>query len=134
MRISDWSSDVCSSDLGWDCHGLPIEWKVEEKYRAAGQDKDSVPIVELRKECREFAEHWINIQREEFKRLGVEGDWDNPYTTMAYAAEAQIVREIGKFLMNGGLFQGSKPDRKSVGEGKGVSVRVESGGRRIIKK
>src|SRR5690606_25458546 len=64
---------------GWDCHGLPIEWKVEEKYRAAGQDKDSVPIVELRKECREFAEHWINIQREEFKRLGVEGDWDNPY-------------------------------------------------------
>ncbi|MHB1060204.1 MAG: isoleucine--tRNA ligase, partial [Rhodanobacter sp.] len=101
---------------GWDCHGLPIEWKVEEKYRAAGQDKDSVPIVELRKECREFAEHWINIQREEFKRLGVEGDWDNPYTTMAYAAEAQIVREIGKFLMNGGLFQGSKPVMWSVVE------------------
>jgi isoleucyl-tRNA synthetase len=101
---------------GWDCHGLPIEWKIEEKYRAEGKDKDAVPIVELRQECREFAEHWIGVQREEFKRLGVEGDWDNPYTTMAYAAEAQIVREIGKFLMNGGLFQGSKPVMWSVVE------------------
>ena len=59
---------------GWDCHGLPIEWKIEEKYRAAGKDKDAVPIVEFRRECREFAEHWIGVQREEFKRLGVEGD------------------------------------------------------------
>ncbi len=101
---------------GWDCHGLPIEWKIEEKYRAAGQDKDAVPIVEFRRECREFAEHWIDVQREDFKRLGVEGDWSHPYTTMAYAAEAQIVREIGKFLMNGGLYKGSKPVLWSVVE------------------
>jgi isoleucyl-tRNA synthetase len=101
---------------GWDCHGLPIEWKIEEKYRAAGKDKDEVPIVEFRKECREFADHWIDVQREEFKRLGVGGDWENPYTTMAYAAEAQIAREIGKFLMNGGLFKGSKPVLWSVVE------------------
>ncbi len=89
---------------GWDCHGLPIEWKIEEEYRAKGRDKDAVPIVEFRRECREFAERWIEVQRREFKRLGVEGDWANPYTTMAYAAEAQIVREIGKFLMNGSLY------------------------------
>jgi isoleucyl-tRNA synthetase len=101
---------------GWDCHGLPIEWKIEEKYRAAGKDKDEVPIIEFRKECRDFAAHWIDVQREEFKRLGVGGDWENPYTTMAYAAEAQIAREIGKFLMNGGLFKGSKPVMWSVVE------------------
>jgi isoleucyl-tRNA synthetase len=101
---------------GWDCHGLPIEWKIEEKYRAAGKDKDAVPVVEFRRECRDFAEHWIGVQREEFKRLGVEGDWAHPYTTMAYFAEAQIVREIGKFLMNGGLFRGSKPVMWSVVE------------------
>jgi isoleucyl-tRNA synthetase len=101
---------------GWDCHGLPIEWKIEEKYRAAGKDKDEVPIVEFRKECREFADHWIDVQREEFKRLGVGGDWEHPYTTMAYAAEAQIAREIGKFLMNGGLYKGSKPVMWSVVE------------------
>ena len=94
---------------GWDCHGLPIEWKIEEQYRAEGRDKDAVPIAEFRRECRDFAAKWIDIQREEFKRLGVMGDWDNPYTTMAYHAEARIVREIGKFLMNGGLFRGSKP-------------------------
>lgn len=101
---------------GWDCHGLPIEWKIEEKYRAAGKDKDEVPIIEFRKECREFAAHWIDVQREEFKRLGVGGDWENPYTTMAYAAEAQIAREIGKFLMNGSLYKGSKPVMWSVVE------------------
>ncbi len=94
---------------GWDCHGLPIEWKIEEQYRAKGKDKDEVPIVEFRRECREFAEKWLDIQREEFKRLGVIGDWDNPYTTMTYAAEAQIVRELGKFLMNGALYKGAKP-------------------------
>ena len=111
---------------GWDCHGLPIEWKIEEEYRAAGKDKDAVPIVEFRRECRDFAEHWIDVQREEFKRLGVDGDWDNPYTTMAYAAEAQIVREIGKFLMNGGLYQrrqagavvGGREDRAGRGRGR----------------
>ena len=101
---------------GWDCHGLPIEWKIEEEYRADGRDKDQVPIVEFRKECRDFAEKWIDIQRDEFKRLGVIGDWDKPYSTMAYAAEAQIAREIGKFLMNGSLFRGSKPVLWSVVE------------------
>jgi len=101
---------------GWDCHGLPIEWKVEEKYRAAKQNKDDVPIDEFRRECRAFAAHWLDIQREEFKRLGVIGDWDHPYSTMDYSAEAQIVREIGKFAMNGGLFRGSKPVLWSVVE------------------
>ncbi|MDA0218662.1 MAG: isoleucine--tRNA ligase [Proteobacteria bacterium] len=94
---------------GWDCHGLPIEWKIEEKYRAAGRNKDEVDIVAFRRECREFADHWIGVQREEFQRLGVTGDWKNPYTTMAYPAEAQIVRELGKFVMNGMLYRGSKP-------------------------
>ena len=94
---------------GWDCHGLPIEWKIEEEYRKKGKDKDEVPVVEFRRECREFADHWIDVQREEFKRLGVIGDWENPYLTMTYAAEAQIVRELGKFLMNGSLYRGSKP-------------------------
>ncbi|MFT6558099.1 isoleucine--tRNA ligase [Sneathiella sp.] len=94
---------------GWDCHGLPIEWKIEEKYRKAGKDKDDVPVVEFRKECRDFAAEWIDIQREEFKRLGVTADWENPYITMSFDAEAQIVRELLKFAMNGGLYRGSKP-------------------------
>ncbi len=101
---------------GWDCHGLPIEWKIEEQYRDKGLDKDAVPVVEFRQQCRDFAAKWIDIQREEFKRLGVEGDWDHPYTTMTYKAEAQIVRELGKFLMNGGLYKGSKPVLWSVVE------------------
>ena len=99
---------------GWDCHGLPIEWKIEEQYRAKGKDKDAVPVLEFRRECREFAAKWIKVQIEEFKRLGVIGDWERPYTTMAYAAEAQIVREIGTFLLNGGLYRGSKPVLWSV--------------------
>ncbi|MGH7063559.1 MAG: isoleucine--tRNA ligase [Stellaceae bacterium] len=101
---------------GWDCHGLPIEWLVEEKYRANGQSKDSIPIDRFRRECRDFAAHWIEVQKRDFKRLGVVGDWDHPYTTMAYTAEAQIVREIGKFLVNGGLYKGSKPVLWSVVE------------------
>ncbi|MEE2722190.1 MAG: isoleucine--tRNA ligase [Pseudomonadota bacterium] len=101
---------------GWDCHGLPIEWKIEEKYRSEGRDKDEVPIVEFRKECREFADHWIDAQRDEFKRLGVIGDWENPYTTMNFAAEAQIARELMKFIDNGLLYQGSKPVMWSVVE------------------
>jgi isoleucyl-tRNA synthetase len=101
---------------GWDCHGLPIEWKIEEKYRAEKKNKDDVPILQFRQECREFAAYWIEVQRAEFKRLGVEGNWDNPYTTMAPASEAQIVREIGKFLMNGGLYHGAKPVMWSVVE------------------
>jgi isoleucyl-tRNA synthetase len=94
---------------GWDCHGLPIEWKIEEEYRAKGKDKDDVPAVEFRRECRAFAEKWIDIQRQEFKRLGVEGDWDHPYTTMAYDAEAQIAREIMRFAVTDQLYRGSKP-------------------------
>jgi isoleucyl-tRNA synthetase len=101
---------------GWDCHGLPIEWKIEEKYRAAGKNKDDVPIDEFRKECRDFAEHWIAVQSKEFQRFGVIGDWKDPYTTMSFAAEAQIVREIQKFVMNGGLFKGSKPVLWSIVE------------------
>ena len=101
---------------GWDCHGLPIEWKIEEGYRERGQDKDTVPVLEFRRECREFAEKWIAIQTEEFQRLGVEGDFARPYTTMSFDAEAQIAREIGKFLMNGGLYRGSKPVLWSVVE------------------
>ncbi|WP_439497123.1 isoleucine--tRNA ligase [Bosea sp. (in: a-proteobacteria)] len=101
---------------GWDCHGLPIEWKIEEQYRAKGLNKDDVPVVEFRKECRSFAEHWVGVQREEFKRLGVEGDWDDPYLTMAYPAEAQIAREIMKFAETGQLYRGSKPVMWSVVE------------------
>ena len=101
---------------GWDCHGLPIEWKIEEQYRAAGKDKDNVPVLEFRKECRDFAEKWVKIQTEEFKRLGVVGNWQRPYTTMSFDAEAQIVREIGKFLMNGGIYKGSRPVLWSVVE------------------
>ena len=101
---------------GWDCHGLPIEWKIEEGYRKQGKNKDEVPVLEFRQECREFAAHWVEIQKEEFKRLGVIGDWDNPYMTMSNAAEAAIVREVGKFVENGGLYKGSKPVLWSVVE------------------
>ncbi len=101
---------------GWDCHGLPIEWKIEEEYREKGQDKDAVPVVEFRKQCREFAEHWIRVQKEEFKRMGVAGDWDNAYTTMSFGAEAQIARELLKFVGNGLLYRGSKPVMWSVVE------------------
>ena len=94
---------------GWDCHGLPIEWKIEEQYRAKGLNKDDVDTVAFRQECRKFAEGWIDVQREEFKRLGVTGKWDRPYLTMDYHAEAVIADEFMKFLMNGSLYQGSKP-------------------------
>ncbi len=101
---------------GWDCHGLPIEWQIEQRYRKAGQDKDAVPIAEFRQECREFAEHWLDVQRAEFKRLGVIGDWDHPYTTMSFDAEAGIFRELGKFLLNGQLYRGKKSVLWSVVE------------------
>src|SRR6202789_2866686 len=101
---------------GWDCHGLPIEWKIEEQYRAKGKDKDAVPKLQFRAECRAFAEEWKNIQSKEFQRLGVTGDWAHPYTTMTKKAEAQIVREIHKFLMNGLLYKGVKPVMWSVVE------------------
>lgn len=94
---------------GWDCHGLPIEWKIEEQYRNKGKNKDDVPINELRGECRKFAEGWVDIQREEFKRLGVQGNWEKPYLTMDYSSEAVIAEEFIKFVMNGSLYRGSKP-------------------------
>jgi len=94
---------------GWDCHGLPIEWKIEEQYRKAGKNKDDVPILEFRKECREYAAHWLSVQAEEFQRLGVAGDWKNRYATMDFASEAAIAREIGKFLLNGSLYRGLRP-------------------------
>jgi isoleucyl-tRNA synthetase len=101
---------------GWDCHGLPIEWQIEQRYRSAGQDKDAVPPAEFRRECREFAEHWIAVQREEFERLGVVGDWQHPYTTMDYKAEAGIFRELAKFLLSGELYRGKKSVMWSVVE------------------
>src|SRR6202045_532304 len=106
---------------GWDCHGLPIEWKIEEEnYRSKGKTKpdfrDSAAMVAFRKECRAYATHWLNVQREEFKRLGIIGDWDHPYATMDYFAEAQIARELMKFAANGTLYRGSKPVMWSVVE------------------
>ncbi len=94
---------------GWDCHGLPIEWKIEEQYRAKGQNKDEVDVVDFRQECRRFAEGWIDVQRDEFKRLGVTGKWDDPYLTMDFHAERVIAEEFQKFLMTGTLYRGSKP-------------------------
>ncbi len=94
---------------GWDCHGLPIEWKIEEQYKKNKKNKNEVPIVEFRKECRSFAEKWIKVHKEQFKRLGVVGDWENYYSTMSFDAEAQIVRELGKFLKEGSLYRGFKP-------------------------
>ncbi len=106
---------------GWDCHGLPIEWKIEEEnYRSKGKAKpnfkDSAAMVAFRKECRAYAAHWIDVQRNEFKRLGVIGDWEHPYSTMDYFAEAQIARELMKFAANGTLYRGSKPVMWSVVE------------------
>ena len=94
---------------GWDCHGLPIEWKIEEQYKKNKKNKNEVPVVEFRKECRSFAEKWIEVHKDQFKRLGVVGDWENYYSTMSYDAEAQIVRELGKFLKEGSLYRGFKP-------------------------
>jgi len=94
---------------GWDCHGLPIEWKIEEQYKKNKKNKDEVPIKDFRKECRDFAKQWIDIHIKEFKRLGVTGDFENYYSTMSFTAEAQIVRELGKFLLDGSLYQGFKP-------------------------
>ena len=101
---------------GWDCHGLPIEWKIEEAYRAKGKNKDEVPINEFRKECREFAQHWIDVQTGEFKRLGIEGDFEKPYTTMNFHAEARIAGELLKIAKSGQLYRGSKPVMWSVVE------------------
>jgi isoleucyl-tRNA synthetase len=106
---------------GWDCHGLPIEWKIEEEnYRAKNKKKpdlsDPAAMIAFRQECRAYAQHWLEVQREEFKRLGVTGDWAHPYTTMDFFAEAQIARELMKFAANGTLYRGSKPVMWSVVE------------------
>jgi len=113
----------CDSNYvpGWDCHGLPIEWKIEEEfYRSKNKQKpnlsDPKAMIAFRKECRAYAQHWLEVQREEFERLGVEGDWAHPYTTMDFPAEAQIAREIMKFAQNGTLYRGSKPVMWSVVE------------------
>jgi isoleucyl-tRNA synthetase len=94
---------------GWDCHGLPIEWKVEEQYRKAKRDKDEVPLLEFRAECRAYAQHWVDVQRGQLKRLGVMADWDNPYLTMQPESEATIVAELLKFAESGQLYRGAKP-------------------------
>jgi len=94
---------------GWDCHGLPIEWQVEEQYRKAGKDKDAVPVLAFRAECRAAAQHWMAVQATEFRRLGVEGDFPNRYATMDNASEAAIAAEICKFLLNGALYRGLRP-------------------------
>ncbi len=112
-QMSGWDSNFVP---GWDCHGLPIEWKIEEQYRAKGKNKDDIPVNEFREECRAFAEHWTQIQSEEFQRLGVIGDWKTPYKTMDFVAEADIARELMKFAMTGQLYRGSKPIMWSVVE------------------
>ena len=94
---------------GWDCHGLPIEWKIEEQYKKNKKNKNDVPIVEFRKECRDFANKWIEVHKKQFQRLGVIGDWKDYYSTMSFKAEAQIVRELAKFLKEGSLYKGYKP-------------------------
>src|SRR3954465_13341342 len=94
---------------GWDCHGLPIEWKVEEAYRAKKLDKDQVPVAQFRAECRAYAEKWVAGQRAQFERLGGMGDWEDPYLTMKFDAEAAIVGELLKFAESGQLYRGAKP-------------------------
>jgi isoleucyl-tRNA synthetase len=101
---------------GWDCHGLPIEWQIEEKYRKSGRDKDAVPLKDFRAECRAHAAHYIDVQAVEFQRLGVYGDWANRYATMDYSAEAAIAGEIGRFVLNGALYRGLRPVMWSVVE------------------
>ena len=106
----------CPYVPGWDCHGLPIEWKIEEQNKKKGIDKKSISILDFRSQCREFAKEWIKIQKDQFKRLGVLGDWENYYATMSNEAEAQIASEILKFLKNGSLYKGYKPVLWSVVE------------------
>ncbi len=106
----------CSFIPGWDCHGLPIEWKVEEKYRTKGKNKDEVNVIEFRDQCRNFAAHWVAIQKAEIQRMGVLGDWDNAYTTMKFENEAVIASELSKFLLSGSLYRGFRPVMWSVVE------------------
>ncbi|MFZ4761666.1 MAG: isoleucine--tRNA ligase [Alphaproteobacteria bacterium] len=116
LRSRNLMGFYCPYVPGWDCHGLPIEWKIEEQYRQKKKDKDSVPLAEFRAECRNFAEEWVKIQAAEFQRLGVLADWENPYTTMNPQAEAVIVKEIHQFLEQGSLYRGLRPVLWSVVE------------------
>jgi isoleucyl-tRNA synthetase len=116
IRCKQMQGYDCVFIPGWDCHGLPIEWKIEEEYRAKGQDKDAVDVIEFRNQCRQFAAKWVDIQKEEVQRLGVLGDWDHPYTTMKFENEATIVSELSKFLLNSSLYRGFKPVMWSVVE------------------
>jgi isoleucyl-tRNA synthetase len=109
VRTKQMAGFDCDYVPGWDCHGLPIEWKVEEDFRKAGRKKADVPAVEFRKACREYADKWIPLQREEFKRLGIEGDWQHYYTTMSYDAEAAIAAEFLRVVRTGLVYRGSKP-------------------------
>ncbi len=109
VKFQQMSGKDASHVPGWDCHGLPIEWKIEEQYRSKGQDKDAVDILTFRQECRDFAQKWVGIQSEEFQRLGVVADWQNPYLTMDLESEAMIVKQIHKFLLNDSLYKGVKP-------------------------
>ncbi|MGH6951255.1 MAG: class I tRNA ligase family protein, partial [Vitreimonas sp.] len=109
VRTRQMSGFDCDYVPGWDCHGLPIEWKVEEDFRRQGRKKQDVPAVEFRRACREYADKWIPLQKEEFKRLGIEGDWDNYYSTMSFEAEAAIAREFLKVVRTGLVYRGSKP-------------------------
>ena len=102
--------------VGWDCHGLPIEWKVEETFKAEGKKKEDIPTLEFRHMCREFAAKWLNTQREELKRLGIIADFDQPYSTMDFNTEGLIVEQLGHFLMNGSLYRGLRPVFWSVVE------------------
>jgi isoleucyl-tRNA synthetase len=116
IRSQQMQGKDCTFIPGWDCHGLPIEWKIEEEYRAKGQSKDAVDIVEFRQQCREFAAKWVTIQKEEIQRLGALGDWENPYTTMKFENEAVIAAELSKFLLNDSLYRGFRPVMWSVVE------------------
>ena len=109
VRTKQMAGYDCDYVPGWDCHGLPIEWKVEEDFRKAGRKKADVPAVEFRKACREYADKWIPLQREEFKRLGIEADWDRYYTTMSFEAEAAIAAEFLRVVRTGLVYRGSKP-------------------------
>lgn len=116
MRSQQMLGKNCPFVPGWDCHGLPIEWKIEENYRKKKLNKDEVDVLEFRQECRQFAAHWLDVQREEVKRLGLSGDWANPYVTMDFETEGVIADELSKFLLNGSMYQGFRPIMWSVVE------------------
>jgi len=109
MRAHRMAGEDADYIPGWDTHGLPIEWKVEEEYRKTGRDKDAVPVLDFRDECRRYSAHWLTVQTAEFQRLGVTGDWAGRYATMDYPSEAAIAGEICKFLLNGALYRGLRP-------------------------